>query len=350
MASTVRRQEPSIAEQLYAAGYRFDFYQAVRLLELLLPDCTPLGEDSEPSAEAVRLRSSLSLGFPASDVVEVMPPTQPGEPPSLTVSFMALAGGHGPLPHAFTEQILARLAVRDTATRDFLDLFHHRLLSIAFRIHRAHRLGMEIGPVEDQHFARHLYALIGLGTAGMQGRIGIGDRALLRYSGLLNRPVRDLAGLLQILRDHFRVEAQAEPFIGAFRSLDPDQCTSLGASGQNRSLGVDTILGSRVWDQHAGIKLCIGPLSAERYADFLPGRPGCVALSALCRFYLGPSLEVEVSALVIGATFSSPALSSRGAGPALGFTSWLGGRKSGTAPVEIGLFSLSTQKQAVGHG
>ncbi len=339
MAGIERREKPSIVSQLAEEGYRFDFYQAVRLLTLLRPQSTELAEGADPSAEAVRLRSVISFAFPPADVLEL----RDGELPELLVHFMSLAGGHGPLPHPVSELVLERVNAKDTALRDFLDMFHHRLLSLCYRIHRVHRIGVDTGSPETHSFASYLYSLIGLGTGGLRDRMAIPDRALLRYSGLLHKTPRDAAGLETMLSDFFAVPVRCEQMCGAFRALDASQCTQLGDSGQNCQLGIDTMLGESVWDQSAGVKLTLGPLSFAQYQDFLPERPGCVALCAVARFYLGQGVDLTVTALVQALQRPRLALSGQAEkGARLGWTTWLLGGLAGLAKdvVESELFAL----------
>jgi type VI secretion system protein ImpH len=337
MAGTERRKEPAVVDQLRSEAFQFAYYQAVRLLHMLRPGSVPLGQGSDPTQEAVRLRAAISLAFPASDVAGL----RDGTPPELVVNFMSLAGIHGPLPHPVTEHLLERIYRKDTAFRDFLDLFHHRLLSLFFRVHSAHRVGIETGPPETHAFASYLYALLGLGTGGLRGRMAIPDRALLRYAGLLNKSPRDAAGLTALLQDYFGVPVRCEPLVGAFRPLDASQCSSLGETGQNRRLGIDTMLGGSVWDQHAGIELLLGPLPYAQYQEFLPGGSRCIALCELVRFYLGPGLDVRVRALVQG--MERPALqlsSKRQDGSRLGWNAWLQGRSKREESAEVALFEL----------
>lgn len=338
MAGTERRKEPAVVDQLRSEAYQFGFYQAVRLLQMLQPGRVALGVGSDPTQEAVRLRAAVSLAFPASDVAEV----RAGSPPEVVVNFMSLAGIHGPLPHPVTEHLLERVYRKDTALRDFLDLFHHRLLSLFYRVHSSHRIGVETGPVEEQTFAAYLYSFLGMGTGGLQGRMAIPDRALLRYAGLLNKSPRDAAGLATILTDYFEIPVRCEPLVGAFRALDASQCTSLGESGLNRSLGVDTMLGGSVWDQHAGICLRLGPMRFEHYQEFLPGGKRCIALCELTRFYLGPQLDVQVKATVTGAERPPLQLSSkRQDGARVGWNTWLVGRARTEEVVDVDLFELA---------
>ena len=61
----------SVAQLLYEEGYRFDFFQAVRLLERLYPEHQPIGHSASPAEEVVRLRARLSLSFPPSAIHEI---------------------------------------------------------------------------------------------------------------------------------------------------------------------------------------------------------------------------------------------------------------------------------------
>jgi type VI secretion system protein ImpH len=299
------------SDELASRAYAFDFSQAVRLLEMLSPHSVPVGEGADPQREPVRFRSSFSLAFPASELLELRPGAEP-DPPELVVNFLGLGGALGPLPHALTEWVLARIAAKDFALRDFLDIFNHRLVSIFFRSRRKSRLGMEWTSPEEQRFADYLRAILGLLGEGLKERMAIPDRALLGYAGLLNKRPRDMTGLAVLLRDHFEVGVEVRPLRGAFRPLAEERHTRLGAKGQNRALGETAILGTRVWDQQAGIELRLGPLPFARYTDFLPGRPGHLALWQLVRFYIGPALDIHVTLLVQGADIPPARLGNKG--------------------------------------
>ena len=103
MAATGRRSYASLIEALRAAPERFDFVQAVRLLERAarrgsddssLPP-TPIGFANDPRGETLRLRTALELAFPATEVVGF---DDTGSKPELSVTMMGLTGVSGVLP------------------------------------------------------------------------------------------------------------------------------------------------------------------------------------------------------------------------------------------------------------
>ena len=335
MATASGLPQPSVIEELLADPQRFNFFQLIRLLEMLAPDSVPVGEGGDPSAEAVRFRSSFSLAFPPSDVVAIEKPSGDKQIPTVTVSMLGLGGAHGPLPHELTEWVLERSSERDFALRDFLDIFDHRLVSLLYRVRRSCRLGTEWSSPDEHYFTRFLSGLSGMLTEGLQNRLKIPDRALLRYTGLLSKQPRDAIGLETLLSDHFQVKIVCHQLRGAMRPIEEEQWTKIGLSGQNQMLGGQAMIGSMIWDAQAGIELEIGPLPWERYLDFLPGQSGLTALIQLARYYVGPEYDIFVSLLIKAEEIprarlshttpaaKSAAKSAASAQPMLGLTSFL---------------------------
>lgn len=292
MATPGWRSARSVIEQLAAEAHRFDALQAISLIERMLPDARSVGDGSNPLHEAVRFRSSLTTAFPASDLTAATPPG-PGDPRwELLVNFLGLAGGFGPLPAPFTEAIVQQVRNGDPATRDFLDILNHRLVSLLYRARRMHRPALHRGTPDEGPLARHLYSLIGLGTAGLRGRMAVPDRVLLKHAGVLAQQPRTLHGLECLLGDHFGVPVRAVPLQGRWLALDDSQVTRLGR--RNAVLGDGAVLGRRVWDQQAAVTLELGPLGLEAFRGFLPGGHAARSLHDLARFYLGPGTDVAV--------------------------------------------------------
>jgi len=334
MASHRRRAERSVEERLFTEGRRFDFFQAVRLLERHVgrvsvgeridaeevPAHCSVGERSEPEKEAVRFRSRVSFDFPASDVDRIAPPPKKGEPATMTVNFMGLAGALGPLPHPFTELLLDRRWLKDEAFGDFLDIFNHRLVSLLYRARRQLRPYFAFERPGDGPLAEPLFAFLGLGMPSLRERGGFPDRALLPFAGVLVNQPRSASGLVALLAAYFAVPVAVRQFVGRWLEIEPDQRTALGLSGRNQALGRDASLGSRVWDQQGKIELRLGPLTLPQFFDFLPTGRGFRGLVGLVRYYVDEGTDFDVR-LTLQSTQVPPCR--LGFGPRLGWSAWL---------------------------
>ncbi len=304
------QREHSLREWLFQEPFRFEFYQAVRLLELL---------QGESEREAVRFRSRVSFDFPASEIHSL---EENAKAPLLTVNFLGLAGALGPLPAPYSEMVLAALAKKDRAAADFLDIFNHRLVTLLYRTRQAHRPSLTSRPPDRGPIAHYLYSLIGLGLPHVRKNVQMPARLLLHYSGLLIRRPGSAAGLERLLADYFHVPVRVRQFVGLWRTLDPTQQTRIGARGRNQAIGGGAVLGARVWDQAAAVTIGIGPIGIDRFEDFLAGRPGHRALSAMARFYLGNEQDADAH-LVLKAEDVPACVVGKSR---LGYTSWLRGR------------------------
>ena len=309
----------SVADWLVAEPYRFDFFQAVRILELIRGGVSP-GSGSEVAKESVRFRSRVGLDFPASEIQQITVPSTASGQAEMTVNFLGLAGAFGPMAPPDTESLLERIRAKDYAMRDFLDIFNHRLLSLMYQVRKVHRVALTTASPEQTPMARYLYSLFGLGLAELRDRLeGVDDRALLYSAGILSHHPRSAAGLGCLLARHFGVSVQVVQLMGKWRDLAPDQWTRIGAGGQHRRLGDSAAAGTRVWDQQGTFEVRMGPLSFAQFNDFLEGGSAYAPLCAMTRFYTGPEFDFTFR-LVLQAADVPPLRLGVGR---LGRTSWL---------------------------
>ncbi len=178
----------ALDQRLFDVPFEFDFFQAVRLLHLILNDRVGVGRIAKPEDEPVRFKVRQSLEFAASSLHSLSADT---DPPEMTVAFLGLTGIQGVLPHHYTEHILARAQSRDFAMAEFLDLFNHRILSLFYRAWEKHRLPVRLqlasARKEVDEFTQYLFDWIGMGPAGVRGRLKFVDQALLRNAVLLGQ-------------------------------------------------------------------------------------------------------------------------------------------------------------------
>jgi type VI secretion system protein ImpH len=325
---------PALLDRLRARPEAFDFHQAVRLLQRAAGEDAALpAAGADPGAEAVRFRAAGGFAFPPAELVAVG--ETGGGKPELTVAFLALAGAQGPLPVPLAQRAMDRLAEKDTATRDFLDLFHHRLVSLVYRMGVRTRPVLREVPPQDTETAGYLRALVGTGTPGLQQRLpGTDDRALLARAGVLAREVRSQAGLEGLLAGHFGVPVTIEPLEGRWLPIPADQRTRIGRTGASRTLGSDAVLGTHWHDPQAAIGIRMGPMGIGLYRALLPAGPmtggpadgrAWVELRELVHFYAGVETDFVLT-LVLRADEVAPAVptAARTAeSPRLGWSAWL---------------------------
>lgn len=210
--------QPGLELEVRDSPTAFEFFQAVRALERLLPSRKPVGRFGDPGEEIVRFAVHPDLAFPASEIYSLNLPTGAG-PARMAVNFIGLTGPEGVLPYYYSQLVTERVRARDTALRDFLDLFHHRIISLFYRAWEKYRF--EVAHERDRHdlLTQHLKDLIGLGAEGLQERLGIRDEALLFYAGLLAPGQRSAAALQQLIADYFGVPVEVEQFVGGWYPL-----------------------------------------------------------------------------------------------------------------------------------
>jgi type VI secretion system protein ImpH len=349
MAATGRRGVRPLIELLSAEPYRFDSRQAVRVLEHLAPGATPVGLGNDPGDEAVTFRSSLGAAFPASDIdrVDVAPELDHARRPVVTINFLGLGGAFGPLPVGLSELVARRARSGDTASRDFLDIFNHRLVSLMMRSWRLFRLALQDKTPDETSFAFYLFALLGLATEGMRitrgrhprNRLDGLDRSLLGLTGLLNQKPLSLHAVERTLNVHFGVPVKAIPMRGVWLELEPGQRTAIGPSGRNQALGGGAVLGARVWDQAGGILIALGPLGFHEALAFLPDGTAFREMRRLLDFLLGRALAISLQ-LTINPEDMPLSKLERGGPIRLGWTAWLTSRPRGSpGVVTIELFT-----------
>jgi type VI secretion system protein ImpH len=292
----VGRSESGLVDILFREGYRFEFFQAVRLLERLYPTRKPIGQHELPKEEVVRFHTHVSMAFPASELYDVTPSQTPDAPPTdMWVTFMGLAGSLGVLPRQWTQLLSDPSQKAQTASlRAFLDIFNHRLISLFYRAWEKYRFPIAYERRGQDTFSQYLYCLIGMGTAGLQRRLAIDDQILLYYAGLLSQRPRSTSALEGVLQDYFDVPVEVEQFTGQWFLMNVDALTSLGAGGQNNQLGVNAALWERIWDPQARFRVKLGPLTYDQFRDFLPTSDAYRHVVELTRFFVGEELSFEV--------------------------------------------------------
>jgi len=292
MAGADRSEADLLISRLRDNPYGFHFFQAVRRLECAHPDRAPIGHSRTPADDPVRFGQEPFLAFSPS-TIQGLRPGKPGEPLRLCVAFMGLLGPNGPMPLQLTEHAIRREMAHDEAFARFLDVFHHRMISLFYRAWASAQQAVSFDRRTDP-FALYIGSLFGIGMDSLRRRDAVADVAKLHYSGRLVCQTRHAEGLRAILQDYFGVDVTLEQFVGRYIPV-PEACLCrLGESPRTGALGRTAIVGSRVWDCQQKFRLRFGRMGLADYERMLPGGDSLERLVAWVRNYTGDELEWDV--------------------------------------------------------
>jgi type VI secretion system protein ImpH len=326
MASQNWTPATAVIQELLSNCQQFAFFQAVRLLEHSHPQSVPPGREGPVAREVIRFRPHATLAFPTCDIeaIEALE-EQDGALPrfQMTVNFFGLYGPTSPLPTFYTEDLITSERDEDER-RHFLDLFHHRLISLLYRCWEKYRYYMQYRPGATDQFSQWMFALIGLGGADLRQESHIYWPRLLPYLGLLGMHTHSAAVLAGVVSHYFGgVAAEIEQCVGRWVPLAAEQRHMLGQA--NGTLGEDSTLGKRFYDRSGKFRLHIGPLDFATFQKFLP--PGSYYGTAreLVMFGMRDQLEFDVE-LVLRVSDIPDLVLSADSPCRLGWSTWLGPR------------------------
>jgi type VI secretion system protein ImpH len=349
------KQPTSALKRLTREPWSFEFFQAVRLIELATcstqsdkepPAANPVGLDSAPSKESVRFRAYPSQSFPSSEIADFKPgnprqaPNSVRTPEQMTVAFMGLTGPSGVLPQFYTQHLIDELR-EDRGMQEFFDIFNHRVIAHFYRVWKKYRFSITYEAYarnESRHnkqrtedpFTLGLYSLAGIGTDGLRGQQEIPDEGLLHYAGLFAHQLRNAVSLERMVSDYFDLPTELLQFQGQWMCLAEEDQTRLSAADEihgfanNNRLGVDAIAGERVWGVESKFRVRLGPLDYAGFWELTPGGKQLVPLSQFVRTYVGPDLDFEVQPVLKREEVPACQLTSVGdIPPHLGWNTWL---------------------------
>lgn len=321
MAPEKWEPDTSLKDRLFKEFYRFSFFKAVHLLELLFPEKKAVGQTLMPGEEAVRFSVKPGLSFPPSDISNLKQEDEK-RPVNMEVAFMGLIGPSGVLPYWYNELAVERLRQKDFALTAFLDIFHHRLISLFYLSWKKYRFAENYLAGAEDKLSNHLLGLIGLGTPGLAGRIGVDQESLIFYSGLLSRPVPSAAALEGTVEYFSGTRVEVEQFIDRTLSIPLEDQTQLGVA--NGQLGVDALCGSSAWESQTQFCIHLGPMGYGHFLRLLPTGDLLRPIFSLVRYMVGIEYEFEVRLFLTREEVPPCVLGLESpASPRLGWSTWL---------------------------
>ncbi|WP_089041858.1 type VI secretion system baseplate subunit TssG [Pseudomonas fluorescens] len=282
--------------QLCRVIREFTLFQAVLQVIEHLREAHPLLDD-DALYDQLEFQANPGLGFAAHDIDRVEFFMEQGQLRArLRLNVLGLFGAGSPLPAFYGEQAFAERS-GGNPTRDFLDLFHHRLHRLMLPIWRKYRYRACFRAGANDRFSEQMFALIGLGAAAILGVCQVDCKRLLPYLGLLSLRVHSAALIESVLRYYFMHEALfLEQWVARTVEVCQTQRNHLGRA--NSALGDDLVLGHRIADRSGKFRVHVRALCWERFHDFLPTGSAYQPLRSLVRLTLRDPLDYDLSLML----------------------------------------------------
>lgn len=322
MADENRAQAQALKlfEELQARPWSHGLYATLRAIECLYPDRPRLGESRRAKDDPLRLGQEPTLAFSPSELANFHPPAD-GKPARLNVYSLGLFGPNAPLPLHLTDYVRQRERNSDDPTfRRFVDIFHHRLISLFYRAWANAQPTVSLDRPAADRFSRYVGALMGIGLPALRTRDSLPDAAKLFHVGQFAGQTRTAEGLEQIVADYFRVPVRVRQFMGEWLPLPEESFLLLGRSTLTGALGQTAVLGKSVWSRQHRFRVVLGPLGVDDFRRLLPGTDNLRRLESVVRLYVGGEQSWDLQLLLRRNEVPPLILGRQGD---LGRTSWL---------------------------
>jgi type VI secretion system protein ImpH len=277
-----------------------------------------VGTAAKPSEEVIRIGQSPSLTFSPRELAEV---SFDNGRTRLKTYGLGLWGPNGPLPLHFSEIAQHRNQMQhDHTLTNFVDIFHHRSLSLFHRAWEINQSTAGLDRQDDEQFSRYLAWLTG-GELSELATTNLPTHAQISASAHLKHQSKNPSAMAQTLAHYFQVPVALEEYYFNWMDIDVADRTQLGR-GENALLGQGALLGECVPDRQNAFLLTLGPLSLSQYLRFLPNGEDLGTLIDWVRAFIG--LEYKwVLKLLVEQNQAAPV--QLGGNQRLGWSTWLGG-------------------------
>jgi len=317
MATADWETDPPLIKKLLEQPYLFSFFQAVYLLEKYVASIRsiePVGNSGPVDMESIRFRPDATLASQVSEVVSV---EKMQDRFRLTTSFLGLYGPDSPLPDFYTEDILAA-DPEESNVKDFLDIFHHRLLSLIYRCWLKYRYYLQYKPGGKDDFSSYIFSLTGILMPEMISHFE--PVRILNYVGLMSQQSRSAKALESLLSDYFEAFISIEQCLSRWVTIGKEDRTALGV--KNSQLDTNMAVGDRIFDRSGKFRISIYLTKLSDYTKFLPEGDNFSAMSEIIQLFLNSPMDFDEELILAGDEVPMLLLSSS-EGLQLGRASWL---------------------------
>ena len=277
----------------------FNFYRFCELLELASTNPT--------ATEPVRFRAHPAYGFPAAELY-YQPEAHAGESqsvPTVYTRFLGLTGVDGILPQHIGNDQVSRREGHEVLT-DFLDLFHHRIITRYYAIWRKYHYPAGFRPGGQDRLSQALLGLVGRALPSQQ--TGLSPARWLALLGPLNQRTRTTHGLLAAMH-HVLPTTPGSVSPHYPRKVLMGPCRLGKATRLQRG---SVLLGARLGDVQRTVKLTLHLQHSTELTSLQAGHQTHDDLCQVLRAYLGLRWDLALFASLPSCAWPASRLSRHG--------------------------------------
>ncbi len=306
---TTNREQNSFLKELLNKPTSFNFFQAVRLLEIFIVD--PLEKNFSESP--LKLNVYHKNKFPVGAIENFTQNTSEDGQTTfcLQVSFLCLTGMSGALPPHYREKLLIETHGGNSALQDFFDIINNRFLWFYYQAWKKNRffVGYKIGQLdhrcEKDPFTSILENLSGIPSNQPTKEVLLKQDLFSFYSSLWGREIRSMIALERMLSEYFNLPIQILSYQGQWLFLSEKEFSRIGSfgniKGQYHQLGFDTVLGHQQWNVQNKFRVYIGPIHYGSFKQLNPSGKFLRALKEMIRIYVLEELNFDIELELLAA-------------------------------------------------
>ncbi|QSH41533.1 type VI secretion system baseplate subunit TssG [Lentisphaerota bacterium ZTH] len=309
----------ALTKDLLSNSWKYDFFEAVRRIEQLNSEKPRVGFSRRVDEDPIMFGQVPHLHFPPTTIADFQQISQ-SPMGRLEVYFFGLLGSNGPMPLRFTEYIYRRMRNHlDPTLRCFLDIFHHRMISLFYRAWARNEQAVSFDRPDDW-ISKQLACFAGSGDDECDDWDGIPYYARIYQSGLLVGHQRPAEGLQKILANFFEVPVDIQEYVGTSLKLDRTNWCRLGRKRDSATLGINAVLGESQYTVTEKFRIWMGPMGLKDFERLLPGSSSNTRMINWVRYYLDKPFQWEAVLILKAEEVPETILGQYGM---LGRTSWL---------------------------
>lgn len=224
-----------------------------------------IGDELQLTEHNVRFGQLAKLSFQERQVHQII---SQGEFLKIKIKGFGMLGANGALPLHLSEAIYEKnLHEKDHTFNDFLDIFHHRLISLFYKAWLSAEPAVMLDNKSNPVFGEHIAGFVGNQLLADDGTEGILKYSQFYYSSLLLNQNMPTHNLVEILGGYFDIPIQIEENIGEW--IYAEAHTTTLSSQFSEPLGAGLLIGTHYFDATQKFQVIIGPVNISKYLDFL---------------------------------------------------------------------------------